>query len=218
MIQVIGLKRLIILSVLLAFNAALGAGLYLYVMPENLSVTRQLSSTRSQVATMRNDAQELRGDIEQIEDKKSYFTNLQTVGFMSDQNRLVARRRIMDIQQYSKVLKAKYDIGSAVVMDDENLSNSDQVVLSSELAINIDAMDDIDFYSFIYWLRNTFQGHVTIDNIKMQRMNDVNDVTVRQIGSGLPMTMIKGDVSAKWRTIVPKSTVTDGQTPLGQGF
>ncbi|HIF25521.1 MAG TPA: hypothetical protein EYG18_05030 [Micavibrio sp.] len=218
MIQVIGLKRLIILSVLLAFNAALGAGLYLYVMPENLSVTRQLSSTRSQVATMRNDAQELRGDIEQIEDKKSYFTNLQTVGFMSDQNRLVARRRIMDIQQYSKVLKAKYDIGSAVVMDDENLSNSDQVVLSSELAINIDAMDDIDFYSFIYWLRNTFPGHVTIDNIKMQRMNDVNDVTVRQIGSGLPMTMIKGDVSAKWRTIVPKSTVTDGQTPLGQGF
>ncbi|MEC8664882.1 MAG: hypothetical protein VXY16_05375 [Pseudomonadota bacterium] len=218
MIQVIGLKRLIILSVLLAFNAALGAGLYLYVMPENLSVTRQLSSTRSQVATMRNDAQELRGDIEQIEDKKSYFTNLQTVGFMSDQNRLVARRRIMDIQQYSKVLKAKYDIGSAVVMDDENLSNSDQVVLSSELAINIDAMDDIDFYSFIYWLRNTFPGHVTIDNIKMQRMNDVNDVTVRQIGSGLPMTMIKADVSAKWRTIVPKSTVTDGQTPLGQGF
>ena len=218
MIQVIGLKRLIILSVLLAFNAALGAGLYLYVMPENLSVTRQLSSTRSQVATMRNDAQELRGDIEQIEDKKSYFTNLQTVGFMSDQNRLVARRRIMDIQQYSKVLKAKYDIGSAVVMDDENLSNSDQVVLSSELAINIDAMDDIDFYSFIYWLRNTFPGHVTIDNIKMQRMNDVNDVTVRQIGSGLPMTMIKGDVSAKWRTIVPKSTVTDDQTPLGQGF
>ena len=90
--------------------------------------------------------------------------------------------------------------------------------MSSELAINIDAMDDIDFYSFIYWLRNTFPGHVTIDNIKMQRMNDVNDVTVRQIGSGLPMTMIKGDVSAKWRTIVPKSTVTDGQTPLGQGF
>lgn len=218
MIQVIGVKRLIILSFLAAINAALGAALYLYVMPENQNVTRQLNVTRSQVATMRNDADALRGDIEQIEDKKSYFTNLETVGFMSDQNRLVARRRIMDIQQYSKVLKAKYDIGSATVMDDENLSNSDQVVLSSELDINIDAMDDIDFYSFIYWLRNTFPGHITIDNIKMQRMNDVNDVTVRQIGSGLPMTMIKGDISAKWRTVVPRSTVADGQTPIGQGF
>jgi hypothetical protein len=167
---------------------------------------------------MRGDAEALRGDIEQIEEKKSYFTNLQTVGFMSDQNRLVARRRIMDIQQYSKVLKAKYDISSALVRSNENLSNSDQVILSSDLIVNIDAMDDIDFYSFIYWLRNTFPGHVTIESINMQRMNDVNDVTVRQIGSGLPLTMIKGDISAKWRTVVPKSTVTDGQTPLGQGF
>lgn len=207
-----------ILLFLLAVNAALAAALYLYVQPQSQSVARELGATRSQVSTMRADASALRDDIEQIEEKKTYFNNLQAVGFMSDQNRLVARRRIMDIQQYSKVLKATYDISSAEVLANNNLTNSNQVVLSSKLGVNIDAMDDIDFYSFIYWLRNTFPGHVSIDSLTLERVADVNDVTVRQIGSGVPMTMVKGGLQAKWRTIVSKNVVADSQLPVDQGF
>lgn len=217
MIQVIGVKRILIVLFLVAINAALAAALYLYLMPESQKTERTLRSTRSQVSQMRSDAAELRTDIAQIEEKKNYYNNLEKLGFRSDQNRLVARRRIMDIQQYSKVLKAGYQIGSANVVQNSILQDSNQAILESEIAVDIDAMDDVDFYSFIYWLQNTFPGHVVVDQINLTRVQDVNDITIRRIGSGDPVTMVRGKIIGRWRTVVPQDVV-NASNIVGEGF
>lgn len=218
MMQVLGIKRILMLVVLVAANAALAAATYLYVVPENNRLESELRSVRSQISTKRAEADRLRNEFEQIQEQKAYFEGLETAGFMSDQNRLVARRRIMNIQQYTKVLRAGYDISSADVVNNKIADEIGYVVLSSPISVDVEALDDVDFYNFIYWMENAFPGHVSVGSVNMERALDLNEATLRAIGSGTPTALIKGKVNFVWRTMVPEDEVRVSDGFGSEGF
>ncbi|MCB9991578.1 MAG: hypothetical protein H6867_09445 [Rhodospirillales bacterium] len=207
MIQVIGVKKILVLLLLVAANAALAAVTYLYVQPEAQKLERQLRSTKTQISQKQADTERLRNEFDEIQARKQDFETLTSAGFVSDQNRLVARRRITDIQKYSKVLRASYDIGAANIVKNKMVTDIEHVILQSPVKVSVEALDDIDFYSFIYWMESAFPGHVAVTNMTVQRTSDVSEVSLRQIGSGLPMTLVKGNVEFVWRTLAPESDV-----------
>lgn len=218
MIQILGVRRILFLILLVSANAALAATTYLYVMPEKDQVVRQLNMTRSQISEKRTEADRLRTEFAQIQQQKARFEAMQAAGLTSDQNRLVARRRIMDIQNYSRVLKASYNINSASVEQSEAARQIGHVILNSPIRVEIDAMDDKDFYSFIHLMENAFPGHTAIKNIKIERVLDVNEATLRAVGSGMPVVLIKGNVDFIWRTMVPEAQIQTGQNFGSEGF
>lgn len=207
MIQILGVKRILVLIILLAANISLAAVVYLYLVPESDNMTRQLQETRAKIASERAETDRLRTEFQAIQEQKNRFETLQAAGFMSDQNRLVARRRIMDIQKYTKVLRAGYDISSANVVRDKAVEGIGYVILSTPVSVEIEALDDLDVYNFIYWMENAFPGHTSVQQISMARVLDVNEAVIRQIGSGVPTTLVKGTVDFLWQTIVPESSV-----------
>ncbi len=215
MIQIIGVKRILILIILLAVNVALAAATYLYVVPKSDTLERQLRSTRSQVAQKRTEADQLRNEFDVIQEKKASFENLRDLGFISEQNRLVARRRIMDIQKYSRVIRANYNINPANISHSKTTDEIDHVILASPLTVNVEAVDDIDFYSFVYWMETAFPGHMSLNSLQLTRTNELNETTLRAIGSGSPIALMKGDVNMLWRTIAPKQDVKDTFTSEG---
>lgn len=217
MLQVIGVKRIIMLVVLVALNAALAAAVYMYVLPQGEQLQRDLNSTRAQIANRRTETDRLRNEFELIQEQRAYFEALRDAGFISDQNRLLARRRIGKIQQYSKVIKASYDISSANLSSNEDVKAIEHVILSSPMRIALDAFDDVDLFSFIYWMENAFPGHIAVQEINLSRELDINDVTLRAVGSGSTTPLVKGEVDLVWRTIVPQEDVRDNSFGSG-GF
>ena len=218
MIQIVGLRKVIILVLLVAANTALAAVTYLYVQPESGKLDRQLRSIKSQVAQKREDTDRLRNEFEEVQEKKVYFESLQASGFLSDQNRLDARRRIMDIQQFTKVLRAGYNINSASILRNKTTDEIGYVVLSSAIDVEVEALDDIDFYNFMYLMENAFPGHIAVTSVRLQRATDLSEVSLRQIGSGLSMTLVKGNVKFIWRTIVPEADVQPSGEFGARGF
>lgn len=79
------------------------------------------------------------------------------------------------------------------------------MMLDTPVSLTIEAMDDVDFFNFIYWIENGFPGHISVSSLSMERTLDVNDVTLRQIGSGVETTLVKGKVSFNWRTLIPET-------------
>ena len=61
-----------------------------------------------------------------------------------------------------------------------------------------------------------FPGHVSVNNVKLERKLDVNEITLRQIGSGIPAVMVQGSVDFDWRTMVPENMVQSPAEELGQ--
>lgn len=218
MMALIGIKRLIIIGILLGFNAVLGAGVYLYLVPENEKMSKQLSSLTSKINTTRNDTTELETNYKLIQEEKFDYENLLKAGFFDSQDRLAFRRRMSEVQRYSKVLRASFDITPANVEENKGAEDADHVILRSVVSVNIDAMDDIDLYNFIFWLENGFPGHSTITKLSMKRELDVDENSLRQIGSGRELVLVSGSLDYEWRTMVPKNDVGENFQSFGNDF
>ena len=202
MIGVLGTKRLIATGVLLAFNVLLAAAIYGYVTPENEKLERDVRGLRSQVSAKRADSDKLRMEYHQIQEQKSYFENLGAAGFFSDQNRVLARNKIESVQRYAGVLSARYNISAATVENNDLAAETGHALVSSPVSLNLEAMDDVDVFNFIFWLENAFPGQVSINNVRIERVLDIDDVTLRQIGSGVETTLIKGTIGFNWYTMM----------------
>jgi hypothetical protein len=150
----------------------------------------------------------MRSELQQIDALKARFAALKQAGFFSDQNRLVARRRITDIQQKTGVLQAKYDIGSGQVVKAPGAEEAGYAILKSKVSVSVEALDDIDVYNFIYWMENTFPGHMMVASVKMTRPTELNEAVLRAIGSGQATTLIKADLVFSWRTMVAADSVS----------
>lgn len=204
MIKIIGPRRIIILSALIAVNAALAAGTYMYLIPQNEKLERNLRQVKREISTKRADTDRLRTEHTQILGQKNSFENLKEAGFLGHQDRFLVRDRMEAIQSYSRVLTAKYNIQPVTLEESKEAAKSNQVVLNSKMNADVDAVGDIDIYRFIYWLENGFPGHITINNVVLRRRNEVNDVTLRQLGTGTPLVMVNGKMDFEWRTMVPR--------------
>lgn len=207
MIQVIGFKRALALFVLIAVNAVLAASVYMYFIPQNEKLDRDLRMTKAQISEKRSEADRLRVEYQQIQDRKAQFETLTQSGFFSSQSRVVARKRIESIQKATNILTARYNIKSAEVEKNPEVENAGHVILDSAIDVSLDAMDDVDFFNFIYWIENAFPGHVSMKEVSLRRVLDINEATLRQIGIGTPTVLISGRIGFDWRTMVPKDQV-----------
>jgi hypothetical protein len=208
MIKILGAKRVIILAVLVALNAVLGGFLYYMIIPQKETTERQLRSTRAAVETRRTEVSRLQSEFEQIQEQKSQFGHLEKSGFFSNQDRLGARKTMEMIQSTSRVLAARYQIDAAQVTEDPLATETNHVLLKTPVRVSVDALDDVDFYSFMYWIENAFPGQASIKNFSMQRKIDVNEDTLRLIGSGTPTNLVGGEVSFIWTTMVTRDQIS----------
>lgn len=215
MIEVLGIRRIVIVAIMVAVNAVLGAGLYLYAMPESEKLERDLRSVRGQIGSTRGETETLRSDYELIQRQRDYFEELQDVGFINDQNRLLARRRIAVVREYTRVLNAEYNISPAQTQRHDKLRDVGHHILSTSMSIQVEALDDIDLYNFIYWMENGFPGHVSLERLSLERLREMNDVMLRQMGSGTAMPMVRANMTFSWRTMMPSEA--DAGTSSG-GF
>lgn len=203
MMNLLGFKRLVIIGALLLLNVVLIPSLYLYFLPQNARLQSQLQDLTAQATQKATEAQNLREQFATIQQQKVLFENIQAAGFLTDQSRAVARRRIEEIQQFTHVLRAGYEVSAATIEKYDEATAAGYMVLDSPLTINVDALDDVDIYNFIYWIEMTMPGHIALEDLKMERNYTVNEGTLRNIGNGIPTVMVKGTMKVAWRTMVP---------------
>lgn len=205
MIQILGYKRVLTLAILLGLNIVLGVALYYFIIPQKAKTEAELRTVTTAVVARRAEIETLRTQYEQVQEQKALFGELQKSGFFNAQDRVQARKMIEAIQTNSHVLSAKYAIRAAEVVENPIAANADHVVLESPITFTVEALDDIDVYSFIYWLENAFPGHISVDRFSIERAKEVDEVSLRQIGNGVPTVMVLATIDTSWRTIVPRA-------------
>lgn len=202
MIGLIGTKRLVVLMVLLCLNGALGAGAYLYLIPQNANLNRELSQIRAEISSKRTESDRFRQEFDEIQKEKGKFQNLEAQGFLSDQNRAASQKRIDVIQKYSRVLRLAYNIERSTAEEIDTARDANRVVIKSPVSFDIDAVDDMDVFSFLYLLENGFIGHTAVTSFELERVLDLNDVTMRQIGSGVDTVLVRSNIKVDWKTLM----------------
>ena len=207
MIQVLGFKRVITLAVLLLANVVLAGLVYYVLIPQKEKVRAELSNIEGVISSRRSEIETMKTEYELIQEQKSLFGNLEKSKFFSVQDRVEARKMMEAIQSTSRVLSTKYSIGAATVIENPTAAVSDHVILHSPITVSVDALDDVDVYSFIYWMENAFPGHAGVSGLTIERKLDIDEAALRQIGNGVPTVLISAQIDFDWDTMVPRAQI-----------
>lgn len=203
MIKVIGAKRLIVLAILIAANAVLAGVLYQYFLPEIKDTERHLRIVRSQISSKETDISRMQIEFDQLDEQQALFDALKADGFFTEQSRRDAEDVFLQAKDNSDIVSASVKIGRGQKTQDDEATKAGHVILISPIEIELEAVEDRDIYSYLYILQKLFPGHLTVDEVFIERTAQLNDVLLRAIATGQKPPLVKAQMTLSWRTMVP---------------
>ena len=207
MIKVLGAKRIAIIAVLVAVNAVLAAGIYMYIQPEVTKKERELRSLKGKIKTVSSDITRMQIEFDQFEEQQAQFNEYKKDGFFIKQNRRQVRDLFEQVQKASGVNAASVSIAPAAIEGNDEAEKAKHKVLSSNITVDIDALSDIDIFNYIFLLQKYFPGHLAIETISYEREADINGTILRAIASGRNFPLVSAKIALKWRTMIPEDQV-----------
>tara|TARA_R110001592_G_scaffold16881_22_gene71835 strand:- start:2476 stop:3123 length:648 start_codon:yes stop_codon:yes gene_type:complete len=207
MIRIIGIKRLVILLVLIGTNAFLASVIYMYVLPEKEKTDQDLTMLRGQLSSVEGDIAKMQVEFAQLEERQALFDKLKAHGYFSTQDRGDAKQLFSDIQEKANVVSAVVSVKSGVIEENAEAQKANHKVLMSPIDIQIKAFDDGDIYRYINLIEKMFPGHVSLDGITMKRSRDVTAALLRAIANGASPELVTADIRMSWRTMIPEDQV-----------
>lgn len=207
MIDKIGPKKALLLVALAGLAGVFAAANYLVFMPKTEQSVQELNRVMSETSVLRGEVDKMRVDYQTFQKQKAFYDTIRQLGFFNDQDRVIARERFDTMQKLSKIISARYEIKAANLLEGEEVAAADFVVMESPITVNLSAIDDLDVYRFIYYLNYGFPGHITINNLSMERKLDVTPDVLKQIGTGAPPEIVSATMELEWRTMARKSDI-----------
>lgn len=202
MMAALGKKRLAILAALLLVNALLAAVSYGILYPRMRAVQNRIAAADARTAEAQLDIDKIQAAFQQLDLQKGRFENLRKTGFLSDQNRRDAEEALESIQARAGVISAKVNIRPGAAQDNAEAQKAGYKLLSSPMAIEIQAITDRDLYAYLYGLENFFPGHLTIRKMHIERNGALTDVVLRALAKGEKPPLVKANVEATWRSLI----------------
>ncbi len=207
MIKVIGIQRIIILAVLVLVNLLLAAGIYLYLIPQETKLARDLRVLRSSNQSKQADIDRMQIEFEQLGEQQDAFNLLKQDGFFKAQIRSVAKNILNDIQAESKVISARAKISPGRIEENDEAKKSKYKLLVSPVLLQIQSYDDLDIYRYMFILEKKYPGHLSVDKISIRRTSDISGPVLRAIATKANPVLVTANVELSWRTMIPESQI-----------
>ncbi len=211
MIDVLGVKRIVIIGVLLALCLASGGYYYGVAQPQYTKKELKLRGVRSQVAKLGSDIDFILSDFEALEKQKEEFDRITQKGFFKKQGRYEVKELFENLQNQSGIIQVKVNGEGALVEENKLASDAKYALLGSPVTLVIDSLDDKSIYKFMYLLKETFPGHVSIDGIEIKKNISLNSELLQKIALGENPVLVRGTIEMTWRTMIPQSEVRKPQ-------
>lgn len=210
MIDILGKKRVFVLTILACANAAIGYGWYEGVRSaiEELEVKeRRIKTTISQ---RKGDLQRMQDEWVNINHQIDKFKDVEKAGFLDEPNLAISSEIIDAHVTASGILSATVDYGAAKRITSRKADEIGYVVLSKPISVRIDeAFDDNDVFNLIYRVQERFPGRISFTNLNLQRGKEFSVATLQEISSGKAVGLIDGEYTFEWRTMVKKDRVSE---------
>ena len=223
-IKILGPKTLGALVGLTAITALFAVFSYMYFLPQTLQKVTALSEARSYVDAKRAEIVVLRQEYADLQGYMTDFKALEKRGFFNEQNRISARRELDAVVNQAGLIRANYEIKTAKPIADINAAETDPnaggvppadpnapsgnyKLVVSEINIDFEAFDDVQVYNFIKRMQDTFPGRIGLRRLNIMPQGKFNQETYLQIGNGMAVTLIGGEMTLLWYNIIPAEKV-----------
>lgn len=207
MLKILGRKRIILLAVLLVLAITFGGMWMQYLAPAREEVERNLSSANSALEAKREDIRKLKKEYVLLQNQISQYEKIKSTGFFNDQNRVLAQETLDDFRATSGVLKANYNVLAGEEVKNDRAAGINHMVIKSPVDIEIESIDDGDFYNFLKLVLEQFPGRNNLEKLTVEKKESLTQDVLKDIGSGKPVPLVKGVIKYNWFSMAKKETV-----------
>lgn len=217
MINILGIRRIVILVAFLMLNAALVFLYYNVFSPQLVSKEQEKNGLLGQIGGVRNELNNIQIEFSLLEEQQKNFNKLEAIQFFDKQDRRRAQEILEVMQDRSSVLSAKASISGGALIDHPEAERAQHKILESSIQIEISAMEDTDIFRYLWLLENRFPGYVDIKTFTLERKVDVNRELLQKIISGEKPEIVSAKIAADWKTMIPASAAIGGGESGQQG-
>lgn len=203
----VGTKQIFLIILLALLTGAFYYYAYVYIVPVDRNLNAQIAAQQSEMGTMQQEMQDLQNGYNKFLDFKDQYDQLIKVGFFDAQDRLRAERFMQLAQEKSRVISAGYSIKPLKVIPNDKAKAVGYDLISTDIDVVVEALEDKDLFNFFFLLRNGLPGHVEVIDFDITKAADVTQPILRKIGSGDYEPLVKAVIKLRWKTLRQQANV-----------
>jgi len=203
-IKLIGIKRALILAVLLAANVAVAGIFFLAIMPMNSRASVELATVEGEIASLQKKINDVKKEIQDFKRNLPRYEQLKTAGFFSAQDRFQLERDLNTVQERAGIQGFRYTVSEVQTLENAAAKKSKSRVIKSQINIeNPFTMTDTEFYRLVYAMMRDFPSHVRLQSFSIRRTTDLDNETLAKLRTQELRSLIAASAVFEWMTIVP---------------
>lgn len=217
MMTIIGKRRIFILLFLSVVAVAVWSLGAMYIIPASNEAKNKLSEAQGIAAEFQLQIEKLDKTAAMMKERGSEYRKVVAGGFMEEQDRLEARRKIQAIREDIGIPVMSYKIARQEDAPNSMAMQAGYVLRRSRMSFDITAYNDVDIMRFVERLRDELQGELQLQSIEIKKGGDEANMMATGLGSSslnaMYLPKISATINFAWHTIVeaPKDqNITDG--------
>jgi hypothetical protein len=205
MIKLIGLKRIIILSVLLALNLIIFSAYFIGIFPQRLEADSQLAAVQGEISELRGKIGTIKQEMAYLQENVPKYRDLEKKGFFLNQDRFLIGRMMEELR-----VKAGITSFSFQIADVEEIPNPDAAAMGHRLVnsrITVDSIVsplDNNVYILMQEMNNAFPEYARMQSLNVTRTGEVTEQALADLSLGRPVNFVNATFIFDWMTLVPK--------------
>ena len=216
MIKLIGIKRALILAILLAANVAVAGIFFLAILPMNSKATADLARVEGEITSLQKKINDVKKEVNDFKRNLPRYEHLKEVGFFSVQDRFQLERDLNTVQEKSRLQGFNYTVSEVQTLENAEAKKSKSRVIKSQINIeNPFAMTDADFYRFLNAMMSEFPSHVRIQSFSVARNAELDNETLVKIRTQELRSLVRASAVFEWMMIVPDQAEDEQQSGWG---
>lgn len=213
--KLIGVKRTLMLAILLAVNLAIAAVFFLQINPMRDDANAKLNEVNGEIASQSQKIASIKSDMDTFNKTLPDFKALEAKGFTLNQDRFRMSRDLDDVRKKASLAGFSFTINDVRKIDNPDALAAHMQLIDSRIRIeNVVSLLDLNIYDFVDKMTTDFPAHLRVQSFEITRKDPLNDVALGHIAKKEPVNLISATAEFDWLTMIPKQEQT-GQTQAG---
>ncbi len=197
-------RKVALLIGIFLLAAILAAYTELYIKPTLVKDKRTLTSTTTQYNETKTKNLNIQDELVFLREKKDDFAVLKESGFFKKQERDIVRVAVDEAMRLSGIIGGNFKVSSPSCYVNDDLEDSDYVILGSPISIDAQSYEDVSLYKFMDYFMRKLPGYLVVENVSVNRTQPVTRSVLQQIGVGEKIALVDSNLLFTWYTIVDK--------------
>ncbi len=201
MMELLGVKRAIILGSMVAINVLIVVLLFLLIMPMKDDTQARLDTAKSEISRLQTEIQNIKTEMQTLKETLPQYDALAGKGFFNAQDRFFISRTLEDLKNRSQLFGFSFTIQSLREIANADAATANRRVVASRIQFEkVSSLLDTGFFDFMDKIETTFPQHARIVSFDLKKDVQVSEDVLKRLAT-TPVSLITGELVMDWITM-----------------